>query len=195
MDYRIDMRRPDFDQPYTVEPSTDPHYVWIRTGDGLRQLVPRENVDLVPTGIKDPTGRQILLNSDLSTSSEQAVTVEDSRLNRGRATNIPTIFDGKKVSDDTAIRNIAANNGIDPETGRRLPGYAGIDEAILAETAHHKKLEGPPPAELEALRARLMARGDLPSGRSVTAVPTAPVSEGRPTEVRLGDLARKLGLR
>lgn len=85
--------------------------------------------DLKPTGQRAADGRPILRNKDGSVSTEFTVTVEDDRLNGGRPTVIPTIYDGREVSPDRAIQIVAANGGKDPDTGIYQPGFGSIDEA------------------------------------------------------------------
>lgn len=167
-EFQIDMAQPDYDQHFDVIGlGADPRTVWVRRRDGIRVLVPREAVDLVPTGLTGRDGRPTLLNSDGSVSSEQAITITDSRLNQGMATTVPTIFKGKKVSDENAIRTIAANKGKDPETGRQLKGHKTINDAVKAEEAYHKTLESDPVIELVRQRFAPPTKGDLPSGKSM----------------------------
>lgn len=70
------------------------------------------------------------------TASEYSITVENDQINNGRATNIPSIYDGKVVSEEEAIRRVVEANGVDPETGRTLPAFNSILEA---ETAGKKR--------------------------------------------------------
>lgn len=71
-------------------------------------------------------------NPDGTRSSERSITVNVQELNRGRATNIPTIFGGKQRTEEEAIRRIMESGGVDPETGRRLPGFNSVEEAVQA---------------------------------------------------------------
>jgi len=77
-------------------------------------------------------GRTLYRNQDGSVSSERSITVTDPRLNGGRPTNIPSMFNGRQVEQNEAIDIIVRNGGIDPETGRRLESYNTIDEAVAA---------------------------------------------------------------
>jgi hypothetical protein len=77
-------------------------------------------------------GRQILHLPDGSIETEKTMTVTESGINGGRATNIPTIYGGKHVSDQEAIRIITESGGIDPDTGRKLDGYDSIEKAVEA---------------------------------------------------------------
>jgi 2'-5' RNA ligase len=66
-----------------------------------------------------------LVNSDGSVTTERTITITEPDINGGRATNIPTVWSGRVVSDDEAIQN-AANSG------RRFPSYDSVDEAVTA---------------------------------------------------------------
>lgn len=77
-------------------------------------------------------GRPILNLPDGSIETEKTITVTDPRINGGKATNIPTIYGGKHVSEDEAADLIAKSGGVDPDTGRRLQGFESIDEAVSA---------------------------------------------------------------
>ncbi len=81
---------------------------------------------------KTKEGRPVVINKDGSISSEQSVTIIDRRINGGRPTNIPTFFNGRKVSVEKAISIIVNSKGKDPETGRKLPGFRTIEEAVSA---------------------------------------------------------------
>lgn len=71
-------------------------------------------------------------NPDGSVSSELSITIEDEGINGGKPTNIPSIFNGKIVTPDEAIERIIAAGGKDPETGRKLPAYNSVAEAVKA---------------------------------------------------------------
>ena len=90
--------------------------------------------DLGPLGTKiigkTPEGRPIILNPDLSYSTERTITVNDPGINNGLWTNIPTMYGGKAVSPEMAIMLIRKHNGIDPDTGKQLLGYKSEEEAV-----------------------------------------------------------------
>ena len=77
-------------------------------------------------------GRKIINLPDGSIETEKTATVTDKRINGGKATNIPTIYNGKHVSEEEAIEIIAKSGGIDPDTGRKLEGFNSIPEAVKA---------------------------------------------------------------
>ena len=78
------------------------------------------------------TGRQVVKNPDGSVSTERTITVTHPRINNGLPTNIPSMFGGKEVSEDEAIEIIIRAGGFDPETGRYLPGFNTIEDAVKA---------------------------------------------------------------
>ena len=78
---------------------------------------------------KTPDGRPIILNEDGSISTERTITITDPRINKGLPTNIPTMFRGKEVDPELAIKIIEKYGGIDPETGKKLPAFKTIKEA------------------------------------------------------------------
>jgi hypothetical protein len=70
---------------------------------------------------------------DNSYSTEVSITVTDPRLNKGRPTNIPSLWGGKEVSEDQAVTNALAHKG-------PYPSYKTIDEAV--EAAQGKSAKG-----------------------------------------------------
>lgn len=75
---------------------------------------------------KTDEGRPIVRNSDGSVSTERTITEQID----GKWMNIPSMFGGKEVSPDEAVDIIRRNKGVDPETGRKLPTYNTVDEAV-----------------------------------------------------------------
>jgi hypothetical protein len=84
-------------------------------------------------------GRPIISNADGSVSTERSITVTDPRLNGGRPTNIPSMYGGKEVSEDEAVRRIVAAGGKDPETGQPVQSFNSIPEAV--EAAKKRSME------------------------------------------------------
>ena len=62
---------------------------------------------------------------DNSYSTEVSITVTDPRLNKGRPTNIPSLWGGKEVGEDEAVTNALAHKG-------PYPSYSSIEEAVAA---------------------------------------------------------------
>lgn len=88
----------------------------------------------------DLRNRPPVQNRDGSVSTERSITVTDPRLNDGRPTNIPSMFGGREVSQDEAIERIVRAGGKDPETGRSLPAFDSIEEAVAAAKARSERL-------------------------------------------------------
>jgi hypothetical protein len=105
-----------------------------RTGRNMVLMVQLADGSALPVPKKQttPEGRPVVRNADGTVSTEVTITVTDDRINDGMPTNIPTMFGGRKVSDEEATDIIANNNGIDPETGRALTGYSSIEEPVTA---------------------------------------------------------------
>jgi len=67
-------------------------------------------------------------NADGSYSTELSITVTDPRLNRGRPTNIPSLWGGKEVDEDAAVSNVLKSN-------KKYRSFASIAEAEAAAKA------------------------------------------------------------
>jgi len=117
----------------------------LRGRDKRQSLPPLGNLVVGRTS----DGRPVVQNLDHSLSTERSVTVLNPAINRGRPTNIPTLFDilgtgvPQQSGEDDAVRFILENGRIagssesaglvvDPITGRRLPGFANIESAERA---------------------------------------------------------------
>jgi len=92
------------------------------------------------TGQRTGEGRKILKLSDGRIATERNITVMDKRINDGRPTNIPSIYDGKLVTQEEAIRIIEKNGGVDPDTGRKLKGYYSLTDAEIAARERSARL-------------------------------------------------------
>jgi hypothetical protein len=73
-------------------------------------------------------GRPILQNDDGSVSTEESITVTDPRLNDGKPTNIPSIWNGRRYDEDEAV-------GFAMESGQKFDSFGSIDEAVGAAQA------------------------------------------------------------
>lgn len=89
---------------------------------------------------KTAEGRTLYRNADGSVSSERSITVTDPRINGGKPTNIPSMFGGKQLDEDAAVEMIQKAGGKDPETGRALPAFESIEEAVAAAKKRSKGL-------------------------------------------------------
>lgn len=95
-------------------------------------------VEGIPTHTAE--GRPILRLPGGDIETEKTITVTDPRINGGQATNIPSIYGGKHVSEDEAIQIIAKNKGVDPDTKQPMVGYPSIAEAERAAVARSAEL-------------------------------------------------------
>jgi hypothetical protein len=64
-------------------------------------------------------------NPDGSHSTEVSITVTDPRLNEGKPTNIPSLWGGKEVDEDTAVNNVL-------KSGKTYKSFDSIDNAVKA---------------------------------------------------------------
>ncbi len=64
-------------------------------------------------------------NADGTISTEVSITVTDKRLNDGKPTNIPSLWEGKEVSEDEAVKRAL-------KSGKQYQSFATIDDAVKA---------------------------------------------------------------
>lgn len=64
-------------------------------------------------------------NPDGSDSTEVSITVTDPRLNEGKPTNIPSLWAGKEVDEDTAVNNAL-------KSGKTYKSFDSIANAVKA---------------------------------------------------------------
>ena len=69
--------------------------------------------------------RPLIVNKKGGVSSELSITVNDPKLNKGRATNIPSIQNGKEMTQRAAI-NFAV------KSGKKFKSFGSIDKAVSA---------------------------------------------------------------
>ena len=79
-------------------------------------------------GQKTHDGYPARENADGSYSTEVSITVTNPKLNNGKPTNIPSLWKGKEVDEDTAVRNALA-------TGKSYKAFNSINEAVTAAKA------------------------------------------------------------
>lgn len=98
-----------------------------------------KRTELEPTGRRTRGGRQIFKDLAGRTVSEISATIE---LN-GDFVNIPTIFEGKIVSVDEALKRVRRKGRlVDPETGRTLPVFKTQKAAEAAAEKRSRALGG-----------------------------------------------------
>lgn len=81
--------------------------------------------DLLP---RTHDGYPALVNADGSVSTEISITVTDPRLNGGKPTNIPSLWKGKVVPEDEAVKNALAS-------GNTYQSFPTINAAVKAAKA------------------------------------------------------------
>ena len=84
-------------------------------------------------GLKIDPARPMLANDDGSFSTERGITVNEAALNNGRWTNIPSIVNGRVVSQDEAVRAAV-------ESGQEFPSFNTSEEAVAASIARSERI-------------------------------------------------------
>jgi tRNA1(Val) A37 N6-methylase TrmN6 len=100
-----------------------------------KQNVPRGTPEVPERVGRTEEGRIVYQRPGGEQFSEISRTVTRPEINEGRPTNIPSVFGGKEVDEDEAVKRVIAAGGTDPETGRPLPAFNTIDEAVAAAKA------------------------------------------------------------
>lgn len=77
------------------------------------------------TSTKTHDGFPARKNADGSYSTEVSITVTNPKLNGGKPTNIPSLWGGKEVDENTAVENALA-------TGKKYESFPTIPEAVAA---------------------------------------------------------------
>lgn len=141
---------------------------------GLTGPVPGSGVDpnylppgmTMPTGQTSPAGRQVYTTPGGQNYSEKSITVTHPSINGGQPTNIPSVYGGQVLSEPEAIARIAQAGGKDPETGRALPAFSTIPEAVNAAKARSAGL-----ATARPMAAALAAPGGPTANNPYSAIP------------------------
>ena len=79
----------------------------------------------MPTNAKTHDGYPARKNADGSYSTELSITVTNPKLNGGKPTNIPSLWKGKEVNEETAVANALAS-------GAKYDSFSTIPEAVSA---------------------------------------------------------------
>jgi hypothetical protein len=103
-----------------------------RYGLSLEEFMRRGGQERFRSGWQEP-GRPKIRNPDGSVSSEETITVQVRELNGGRPTNIPTIWSGRRVSGDEAVRLALSS-------GRAFPSWDTNEEAAGAAAERSRNL-------------------------------------------------------
>jgi len=144
------------------ERNWDPNYGYkaprLEAGNAetLSQLRPLRPGDKL--GITED-GRPIIVNEDGGVSATKLSAVPDPRV-LGRWMNVPTLVNGRRVSEDEARRIIIENGFFDPETGKAVETFRSVDEAVTRSLEIAKQRNNDP-AVVKAMQ-ELRRRGVLP---------------------------------
>jgi hypothetical protein len=114
-------------------------------------------------------GRPIIVNEDGGVSATKLSAVPDPRT-PGRWMNVPTLVNGRQVSEDQARQIIIDNNFTDPETGKVVETFPTVDDAIRQSLKIAKQRDSDPNVQkaVQTLKRR---------GFELTTVPGAPGKE------------------
>ena len=100
------------------------------------QNLPKKTEELVQVTNSDGSarytdeGRPVYKDRNGEYVTEKTVTITDDRINGGKPTNIPTVYNGKILSEDEAADLVVKSGGKDPITGRVLESFNSIEEAV-----------------------------------------------------------------
>lgn len=131
---------------------------------------------LIPlTGGQTFLGRQLYTTDAGELIGDRVIAIKSPALNQGRATLIPTVFGGEIVPDEVAIERVLGAGGVDPETGRALPGF-DTDEEALSALEQMNRVSAPAPRSVEIPGS---IGGETGAHPAVT-VPAGPVQGIRP---------------
>lgn len=105
---------------------------------------------LTATGQLSNKGRPLFQNQFGESVSERTVTVTNPKINDGAPTNIPTIFDGRSLSESDASNLIIEAGGKDPVTGEVLSGFSSIEDAVAAAQLRSDELGDRRPSQFQS---------------------------------------------
>ena len=94
----------------------------------LNPYSPRKNANGGMAGAMTHDGLPARKNADGSYSTEVSITVTDPRLNEGKPTNIPSLWGGKEVDEETAVKNAI-------KSGNKYKSFDSINEAVESAKA------------------------------------------------------------
>ena len=96
----------------------------VMTAPGASQAAAAVNTKS-DNGIKTHDGYPARQNADGSYSTEVSITVTNPKLNGGKPTNIPSLWKGVEVDENTAVNNVLAS-------GKKYESFSTIPEAVKA---------------------------------------------------------------
>jgi hypothetical protein len=146
-DAAIENRQKELDEQDAREAKEAPARAKAKQEQEVKERDQRERTELESnirrykfSGERTSEGRKIMKDAEGNIATERTVTVTDKRINDGRPTNIPTIYNGNFFTEKEAIEIIARNKGVDPDTGHKLKGYYSINDAVIAARERSNRL-------------------------------------------------------
>jgi hypothetical protein len=107
----------------------------------------------VPNNAKTHDGYPARKNADGSYSTELSITVTNPKLNDGKPTNIPSLWKGKEVDENTAVENALAS-------GKKYDSFPTIPEAVNAAKEKSKAGGANAPSNKPAAAKLTQAQND-----------------------------------
>ena len=98
----------------------------FRENEEFYKKHPTDTLELSPTGHTTQYGRKVYKDQFNAIHSETTVTVPAPN---GGWMNIPSIYNGRYVTEDQARAIIIKNGMVDPETGEKVRSYESIPKA------------------------------------------------------------------
>lgn len=104
---------------------------------------PEPTKDELMAAVEHVTGRPVLRNADGSYATMEQITVTEPGINGGKPTNIPSIWDGKRVDEGEAIRRASAAIAKGEKVGTFVDfrPYDTIEAAVAAAKAESAAIE------------------------------------------------------
>lgn len=128
-------------QEAPVATATPPQEAAVTPGSGAKAIAESAPTPIAPTpntpaATQTPSGDGKMThdglparkNADGSYSTEVSITVTNPKLNGGKPTNIPSLWGGKEVDEDTAVANALSS-------GKTYQAFESVDQAVGAAQA------------------------------------------------------------
>ncbi len=153
--------------------STGPHWEFRVRRDG-KYIDPLGGGQAVGTLTSGRPGQPVIANPDGTVSTERSITVTDPRLNGGRPTNIPSLWDGVQLGEQEAVTRAL-------QSGQTYQSFNSIDEAVQAAKARSNEMGVHAARALASQQQAGASRGPTYGGASGTVL----MQGGKP--IKFGD--------
>lgn len=167
----------------------------MATADVWEREAQRRNIQTDPASAWDAEARRRAqrTNPDGSISTELSITIPDPRVPGGWM-NVPSMFEGKEMSEGEALRRIQNAGYKDPETGRPIGTFGSIEEATKEAKARSDALShGAIRKDIDrGLSFHDMPGGPIPDSPIVRDIARAPLGGGRDMAVGVAALVPDL---